>query len=154
MQTIIGQFEDIPRAHAAIDALLHRKYDRADISYVGSDVSGGLGGRSSGSGVLGLLVGLSSFAVPVIGPVLAAGPLAVGLAGMTASAVQEGGHWLGHAIDPSITGPDAMAYGDLIRRGGALVLVRAQEDGVENITGVLEDSGALTVAVHKLDPRS
>lgn len=150
MQTVIAQFEGISQAQAAIHDLLERKYDKSDISYVAADVASGearvneASAGSAGSAVLGLLVGLGTLAIPYVGPVLAAGPMAVGLAGTSAGAAQE--DWLAGPLgEVGVSQTDARVYGEAIRRGGALVLVRAREAVTDNISAILQDSGAVSV---------
>lgn len=157
MKTIIGQFDDVPRAQQAIDALLHRKYDKADISYIASDISGADTDAPSGSvsAALGLLTGLGAFAIPGIGPLLAAGPLAVGLAGTATSATEEDEYGLaGPLLATGVPRAAARALRERLGRGGALVLMRAHEAVVDNIIAVLSSSGAVEVDLYQRDPDS
>lgn len=161
MQTIIGQFARISHAHAAVDALLQRNYDRSDISFVANDVKtdAALGDGSdvaaAGQAALGLLVGFGSLAIPYVGPVLAAGPLAVGLAGAASGVAQKDAHWLSGALAKhGVPDHAARSYGDAIGRGGALVMMGAREEVADNIVAILESSGAVAVHRHARDPDS
>jgi hypothetical protein len=160
MQTLIGQFERISQAQAAIDALLERNYDRSDISFVANDVKSdaAIGDQSdaaaAGQAALGLLVGFGSLAIPYVGPVLAAGPLAVGLAGAASGVAQKDAHWLGGALaEHGVPDHAARSYGDAIARGGALVMMGAREEVSPNIVAILEEHGAV-VHRHARDPNS
>ena len=156
MQTIIGQFSDVSRAHAAIDALFERKYDRADIGYLANDGFGEVAlseGRPSSatSGVLGLLLGLGTMTIPGIGPLLAAGPLAVGLAGTTAGAAEADAAWPHALAKFGVPDHQARVYGETIRAGGALVLVRGTEALVDNIEAILASHGPVSIQSYLSD---
>ncbi|MBA3550256.1 MAG: hypothetical protein H0T76_27590 [Nannocystis sp.] len=153
MQTIIARFDDISRAHEAIDALLQRKYDADDISFVANDISAesvpdeARTLSSSGGAALGLLTGLGSLMIPYAGPILAAGPLALGLASTAASVAKMDEDWLNDALDEfGVPAADARAYGEAVHRGGALVIMGAREALADNITAILRSSGAVAVA--------
>ena len=162
MQTIIAQFEQVIHAESAVRALLERKYDRADISFIANDVKsdtalGDGSGTPAGAGQasIGLLLGIGSFMIPGVGPLLAAGPLAVGVAGAASGVAQKDAHWL----DPLLGGygipeASARAYSERLHSGGALVLIPAREEVSDNIIGVLESSGAVQVDTHARDPNS
>jgi hypothetical protein len=161
MQTIIGQFARISQAQAAVDALLQRNYDRSDISFVANDVKSdaALGDESdaaaAGQAALGLLVGFGSLVIPYVGPILAAGPLAVGLAGAASGVAQKDAHWLAGALaEHGVPDYAARGYGDEIGRGGALVVMGAREEVADNIAAILESSGAVAVHRHPRDPDS
>jgi len=160
MRTIIGRFTEISRAHAAIEALLRRKYDAADISYVGNDGAGEADvpearrAKATGGAGLGLLIGAGIYAIPGVGPLLAAGPLAVGLVGATADAATDQDSLVGALVEAGVPERDARAYGETVRRGGALVLMGARESVADNITAILRSSGAVAVDWHLRDPRS
>jgi hypothetical protein len=161
MQTIIGQFDGPSRAQGAVQALLEHNYDRADISFVANDLASdtALGEQSgpatAGGAALGLLVGLGSLVVPGVGPILAAGPFAVGLAGAAAGVAQKDAHWLSGALGKDHV-PDAAArgYGEFVGAGGALVIMGAREEVAENITAILRDSGAVAIKFHPRDEGS
>ncbi len=155
MQTIIGQFDGIAPARAAVHALLERNYDRADISFVANDFTSdtALGEQSdpadAATAALGLLVGMGSLLVPGVGVILAAGPLAVGIAGAAAGVAQKDGHWLRGALGEDHV-PEAAArrYAEIVASGGALVVMGAREEVAENITAILRDCGASAVSFH------
>ncbi len=161
MQTIIAQFEQVTDAEEAVRALLDRNYDRADISFVANDVKsdtalGDGSGPPAGAGQasIGLLLGIGSFMIPGVGPLLAAGPLAVGIAGAASGVVARDTHWLDPLLgDYGIPERDARVYGERLRRGGALVLIPAREEVSDNIIAVLETSGAIQVDTHARDPK-
>jgi hypothetical protein len=162
MKTIIARFTEISRAHEAIDALIKHNYDVADIGYVANDNPGEAPVRevrtvgATRGGVLGLLIGLGSFVIPSVGPLLAAGPLAVGLAGAAAAdATHNEEDWLGRAlIGMGVPGRDAWAYSEAVQRGEALVVMGSREVVADNITAILRSSGADVIAWYERDPKS
>lgn len=109
--------------------------------------SGAVAGAATGAG-LGVLAGIAALAIPGIGPVIAAGPLAAALgAGAatvgTATAIGAGvgaasGALVGPLVDAGIPRPEAEAYYEGVRRGGTLVIVRADEAGeAEAAAGIM-----------------
>lgn len=98
--------------------------------------SGALAGAGVGAG-LGLLAGLAALAIPGIGPVIAAGPIAAALgaggatvAGATAIGAGLGaasGALVGPLVEAGVPRPEAELYNEGVRRGGALVVVRADD---------------------------
>ncbi len=162
MQTIIAQFANISQAHTAVEALLERKYDRDDISFVASEVGsdaviheGSSDEAAAGQASLGLLLGFGSLMIPYVGPLLAAGPLAVGLAGAVSGVVQKDAHWLSGALGGfGVPDVDARRYGAVIEKGGALVVMGARDEVADNIIAVLEDAGSVDIDTHVRDPNS
>ncbi|MDQ2798810.1 MAG: hypothetical protein M3Y13_04100, partial [Armatimonadota bacterium] len=96
-KTVVGLFDDFNEAQNVVQDLVDGGFRREDISIAanqtaagytgdGSNVDTGTGtghavGKDAGigagiGGAIGLLVGLGALAIPGIGPVLAAGPLA------------------------------------------------------------------------------
>ena len=160
MQTIIAQFDNLTAAHEAIRALLERNYDRSDIGFLANNVKSdsATGDQSApaaaGQASLGLLLGLGSFMIPGVGPLLAAGPLAVGLAGATAGVAQKDAHWLGGVLGPQgVPASAASAYADLLTGGGAIIVMGAREETSDNIIAVLRSSGAVAVEWYARDPK-
>jgi len=96
---------------------------------VGSGIIGaGLGG------VTGLLVGLAALAVPGIGPVLAAGPLAAAIGGMLAGGAAGG--IIGVLATEGVPEEFARQYAASIEQGDTLVSVRVDpvsHDAVERV---------------------
>ena len=102
------------------------------------DASGAAAGAGIGAvlgGLAGLLVGLGALAIPGIGPIVAAGPLATTLAGAGLGAATGG--LVGALADAGIPEREAGAYAEGVRRGGTLVTVRADEDRVDRATDIL-----------------
>jgi uncharacterized protein (TIGR02271 family) len=109
------------------------------------DVSDGAGtgatvGTLAGGGA-GLLAGLGMLAIPGLGPVVAAGWLVSTLVGAGAGAALGG--VAGALVDAGVDENDAHAYAEGIRRGGALVTVRASDVEVDRILDILDDEGTV-----------
>jgi hypothetical protein len=108
---------------------------------------GAVGGGLLG-GALGALVGMFVIAIPGIGPLLVAGPLAAAIssAGVSmvvgAGAGAVGGGVLGALSWAGITHDEAHVYEEFLRRGGTLVMVQATNANRELATEILHRDGA------------
>jgi uncharacterized protein (TIGR02271 family) len=112
--------------------------------------AGAVGGGLLG-GALGLLVGLGALAIPGIGPVLAAGPLAAALGSAGAGAVAGaglgavGGGLIGGLVGMGIPDEDAQLYAEGVRRGGTLVVARVEDKLANRVAQILEGHGAVDI---------
>lgn len=167
-RTVVALYDDLPTANDAIHELVNNGVSRSDISLIANDQSGEYSrylhnsgdatempesGAATGAGVGagigavigglgGLLVGLGALAVPGIGPLLAAGPLAAalgGLAGAGAGAVAGGvtGGLIGALADMGIPNENAGYFAEGIRRGGILVVARTNEEMANTARDIL-----------------
>jgi len=152
---IVALYDDLSTAQQVVSELRNMGIPSADISLVALDAAGEYGkylsktttktndstadgvDKGAGVGALvgglgGLLVGLGALAIPGIGPVLAAGPLATAVAaivgaGVGAAAGGAVGGILGGLIDLGIPEETAHYYAEGVRRGGTLVTVRTND---------------------------
>lgn len=101
MANVVGLFDSSAEAQSTVQRLVNSGIDREQISLVSQDsktdnahagttavadhdTSGALKGAGIGAalgGAGGILAGLAGLAIPVIGPIIAAGPIAAALAG-------------------------------------------------------------------------
>ena len=167
-RTVIALYDEISDAHEAVRDLLAHDFDRENISLMvsnvqgrynpylaevdhgpdrvssetveGAEVGAGIGAVIGGLG--GLLVGLGALAVPGIGPVLAAGPLALAFSTLTGVGVGAvaggvtGGAW-GALVDMGVPKKEAGYYFEGVRRGGTLVTVLTSDETADQARDVL-----------------
>lgn len=93
-------------------------------------------------GLAGLLAGVGALAIPGIGPIVAAGPLAAALSGAVAGGVAGG------LIDLGIPEQEGRRYEDELKQGNALAIIEASGDKVELAQSILKESGASEVQVY------
>lgn len=149
MTKIVGVFESRDRAREAIEALQDEGFSEEDLSIVarqeeGQDSSdmteditqgaawgGGLGALG------GLLAGVGAIAIPGIGPILAAGPLAAGLSGAVAGGIAGG------LIDLGIPEEAGQQFEEDVKQGRLLAIVETDDDDqVGRVQRLLEEYGA------------
>lgn len=171
-KTVIGLFDTLAEAQAAMDDLTRFGVRREDISVVargeqrdetrevGSDAAaegagaGAVGGTLVG-GALGLLVGTGLLVIPGIGPVLAAGPIAaaIGTIGAAAGATALGagigaaaGGLLGGLMGAGVPENEAEAYVEGVRRGGTLLSVQVNDVEADDVRELLLRNGAVDMS--------
>jgi hypothetical protein len=118
-----------------------------------NDVAEGAGkGAATGGlfgGGAGLLAGLGMLAIPGLGPVVAAGWLAATAVGAAVGAVAGAatGGLLGALKEAGHTDEEANVYAEGVRRGGALVSVKAHDDEIATVEEVLNARRGVDAAV-------
>jgi uncharacterized protein (TIGR02271 family) len=143
-KTVVGLMDNYSEAQAAVRDLSAAGFSREHIGLVaherhasdlgvkakdGSAASGALAGAGTGAalgGIAGLLLALAPLAIPGIGPIVAAGPIAAALAGAGIGAVAGG--LIGSLTDMGVPEEDAHTYAEGVRRGGTLVTATAHTD--------------------------
>lgn len=147
--TIVRLYDHHDDAAKAVRALHDAGVPRHDISILArSDrVHGAATGAEIGAaigGLAGLVTGLGLIAIPGIGPVAAAGWLGSMLAGAAA------GGWAGGALGvlatAGISGEEAHAIAEALRRGGTIVSARVPEPDKARCTAIM-DRGAVNIRV-------
>lgn len=98
-------------------------------------------------GVLGLLASLGTIWIPGVGPIVAAGPLVATLtgAGIGAAAGAAVGGLVGALTQVGVPEHDAHFYAEAVRRGSALVIVRAEDNQVNDVADILSQHGAVDI---------
>jgi hypothetical protein len=171
MKTAIGLFDTNHDAESAIQTLGRAGFEKKDISVtvrktnvnttessetMASETmadeglqTGTLTGMVAG-GLMGLLVGAGLLIIPGIGPVLAVGPLAAGLASGSALVGAAAGVGLG-AFSGGLIGvlsgmgvpnEHAQIYSEGVRRGDVLVVVHTDESHLSSAEKILRENGA------------
>jgi hypothetical protein len=145
--TIVRLYDHHTDAADAVRALQEAGVPERDISILSRDdrIHGAATGAEIGAavgGLAGLLTGLGLITIPGIGPVAAAGWLAATAAGAAA------GGWVGGALGvlsaAGISGEEAHAIAEGLRRGATLVTARVPEADQDRCAAIL-DVGAVDV---------
>ena len=164
MKTVVGLFDELSKARDVVDDLIDAGFDPSDVSLIAHDrdetyatyldrddeaegaaegaVTGAVGGGVIG-GLAGVLLGLGALAIPGVGPVVAAGPIAAGLAGAGIGAAAGG--LLGALVGWGIPEEEAEFYAEGVRRGGTLVAVKAPEHRVDEAVSIMNRHGPVDV---------
>jgi hypothetical protein len=149
MITITRLYDSHDDAVGVVKALRDAGLSESDISVLTRDNRTGAAAKGAEigavlGGLTGLLTGLGLLAIPGIGPVMAGGWLASTLAGAAA------GGWAGGALGVlthvGVTGEDAHAFAECLRRGATLVAARVPEGEKSRFETIL-DRGAIDLEV-------
>ncbi len=160
MPKVLGVFQEEAAAQEAISAVKELGISEDKLSLVakqageqdvesggemGTDqnlVDGSAAGGALG-GAAGILAGAGLLAVPGLGPVLAAGPIAAGLTGAAAGGIAGG------LADYGIDQNAGQRYAGEVENGNILVAVEdTSQDKVNDIADKLKEAGATDVATH------
>jgi uncharacterized protein (TIGR02271 family) len=158
MKTLVGMFPSATEAHAVVRELIDVGVPRDQISVISRDESAGrteaagkempagraAAGAGAGAaigGLGGLLLGLGALAIPGIGPIIAAGPLAAALGGAALGAAAGG--VIGALTDAGVPEEEARYYEEGIRQGRTLVTAHVDEAIVDPARVIMDRHGAL-----------
>jgi hypothetical protein len=155
MRTVVGLFDTRAAADRPIEALKAAGFRPEDLGVVAREPSlaaevaadvraedGALEAVAGGSvlgGVAGLLAGLGAMAIPGVGPILAAGPIAAALAG--AAVGSAAGGMIGVMTAHGIPREHADFYAEALERGAILVTVHTTEDRADAARRILAEYG-------------
>lgn len=156
---VVGVFESEQEALRAIEQLQERGYRNDEISVItrskdemkaiesetGTKAPEGVAAGAATGGVLGglagLFAGIGALAIPGIGPILAAGPIA---ATLTGAAVGAGaGGLVGGLVGLGIPEDEAQEYERNLNEGRILVLVDEKTTREREIYGIFRDNRSL-----------
>jgi hypothetical protein len=163
IKTVVGSFDSISEAASAARDLRAAGFMDNDVSVIANNqqrtsadpsvevtepdkISGTATGIVAGGalgGAAGLAASLMGLAIPGIGPILAAGPIAAALAGAGAGAVAGG--LIGGLTDAGVSETHAEYYAEAVRRGGALVTVRADDARADEAEAIIRRHGAFDI---------
>lgn len=124
--------------------------DRAADAEAGEDMGVGMdmnlgeatGGTAWGSalgGVAGLLAGVGALAIPGIGPIVAAGPLAATLSGALAGGIAGG------LLDLGIPDAEGRQYEEEVKKGKILAVIESSDAKIDDAATILRQHGAQDV---------
>lgn len=122
--------------------------EQSDLDEGLAEVVDGAGkGAVAGAGV-GLLAGLAALTMPGLGVAAAAGWLTAAFTGAATGAAVGSvtGGFLGALTDAGVDETEAQVYAESIRRGSAMVLVRAPEEDCARIERTLRRHGGVDLA--------
>ena len=164
MANVIGVFDNATEAQQALERMISAGMDRDQISIVGRDsdhesephsikehTSGAGKGAGIGAalgGVGGLIAGIAGLAIPGIGPVLAAGPIAAAIGGALGGAGlgAAAGGLIGALTEMGVPEDEARHYEGQVREGKFLVTVRADDDDeADRAEDIMRSQGAVNV---------
>lgn len=157
-EAIAGFFRTRAEGEAAQQALLSAGFTRDEVSFLAGDTRGHetpavgpieqVGADTEAApdawigGIVGLAAGMIAVVLPGIGPLIAAGPLAGAIGGLSVGAAAGG--IIGLLRDHGISEEEAQFYAEGVKRGGALVTVHdVTEDRAGQARKILEQHGAL-----------
>jgi hypothetical protein len=169
-KTVIALYDRLMDAHAAVRELIAHGFSPEKISLLASDVRGeyspyfdnnlnkgeskveaaGVEIGTMLGGLGGLLVGLGLVAIPGIGPVIAAGPLATAVSGLVGAGVGAAvggatGGLLGILVDVGIDEAKAEVYAEALRRGGTLVTVEVEDYRANEARRIFDSFGSVEI---------
>jgi hypothetical protein len=161
LSTVIGTFAAREQAEKAVRALRDKGFTEDEISIIAKgsgqgegfetadDNMGDLGGASGGTtwggvlgGTAGLLAGVGALAIPGIGPIVAAGPLAATLSGAVTGGVAGG------LLDLGIPEDRGQYYEGEIKKGRFLTVIETESGMVEDAARIMRENGAADVESH------
>ena len=169
MKTVVGLYDDWTTASKVVEALVDAGFDRNEINLVANDkdkvhassleganvaegaASGALAGGALG-GLGGVLLGLGALAIPGIGPVIAAGPIAAGLTGAAVGAAAGG--LVGALAGWGIPEEEAGYYAEGVRRGGTLVGASVADYEVDRAMSIMNQFGPVDIKSRAAEWRS
>jgi hypothetical protein len=156
--TIAGFYNTRGEGEAAQAALLAAGFPRDRVSFVAGDTGGHempalgpiknvegdteLAQDAFLGGAIGLFVGMIAVFIPAIGPLIAAGPLAGAIIGLSAGAGVGG--LVGLLKDHGVSEEEADFYAEGVRRGGALITVQSFDaDDEKRAREIMRQFGAI-----------
>ncbi len=167
MGTVVGLFETRDQAVKAVDALKKAGFAADDMSIlmrdsgqaadVASDAgvadsqgdaaaAGAVGGGLLG-GLAGLVLGAGALAIPGIGPIIAAGPIAAMLTGGALGAATGG--IIGALTEAGVPKEEATHYQSGVERGGILLSVKVPDGGEAKARDILKKGGLHDLEHHR-----
>lgn len=166
MKTVIGYVKNREDAEKTVNMLRQKGFNNNEISVLGrgantnapegthqynqlsASTTGGdsvADGTTTGGvlgGLAGLALGAGALAIPGIGPIIAAGPIAGLFSGAATGGIAGG------LIDWGIPETEGKTAEENIKRGDMMVSVRTDDSRVSQAAGAMRDAGVRDVTMH------
>lgn len=113
-----------------------------DLDLATGSVTDGMASGATWGGLAGLALGAGALAVPGVGPLLAAGPIAGALTGAATGGITGG------LIDWGIPEERGQHYEKRVKEGNLLAIVKVSENKANEAANILRNNGAKDVEVH------
>jgi hypothetical protein len=160
---VFGIYANAAQAERAVDALMAAGFTSANISVLLPDTQSthefahhkdtkapegtAVGVTAGGAigGVLGVLAGIGALAIPGVGPLIAAGPIMAGLAGLGVGGAVGG--LVGALMGMGIPEYEAKRYEGHVKGGGTLLSVHCDTaDEISRAKNILKGTSAQDIA--------
>jgi hypothetical protein len=160
---VFGIFKTAEQAERAVDSLIAAGYPSNAISVLLPDSAstkqfahekdtkapeGTAVGVTTGGvigGTLGVLAGIGALAIPGVGPLIAAGPIMAGLAGLGVGGALGG--LVGALVGMGIPEYEAKRYEGFVKNGGSLLSVHCDtSDQISRAKDLLKSAGGADIA--------
>jgi hypothetical protein len=160
---VFGIYAEQPQAESAVDALIAAGFGSTAISVLLPDTQStqafahhkdtkapegtAIGVTAGGAigGVLGVLAGVGALAIPGVGPLIAAGPIMAGLAGLGVGGAVGG--LVGALMGMGIPEYEAKRYEGRVKDGGTLLSVHCETtDEIGRAKNILKGTRAEDIA--------
>jgi hypothetical protein len=160
-KTVIGLMDNLGDAQAVVRELVESGIARDDIGFManqkhqlpgtadlneseGSSPLAGAGAGAALGGMAGLAIALAPLAIPGLGPILAAGPIAAALAGAGIGALAGG--LIGSLTNLGVPEEEAHYYAEAVRRGGIVITIAADKAAQTRIAvAIMRRHGAVDI---------
>lgn len=153
-QAVIGLFASMSDAEQAVNQLRSSGFSTEEINivskkdrYVASDggndsiMDGAMTGSALGT-IGGLMLSAGALAIPGVGPIVAAGPLASAISGAVSGGIAGG------LIDWGIPEDISNTYSSEVSSGSTLAVIKTEAAKVNQAAQILTSSGASNVETH------
>lgn len=158
-RTVVGLFDEFNTAQEVVRELVENGFARESISLIANDTEGryssqllegpeieeeegasesiteGAGLGAALGGISGLLLGITTFIIPGLGPVIAAGPLIAASGGAGVGAVAGG--MIAALTKSGVPENDADIFFEGIRKGGTLVMVYTRGEASDQAASLM-----------------
>src|SRR3984893_9377174 len=160
---VFGIYKSADQAERAVDSLISAGFPNANISVLLPDTrstkefahekatkapEGTVTGATAGGvigGSLGVLAGIGALAIPGVGPLIAAGPIMAGLAGLGVGGAVGG--LVGALVGMGIPEYEAKRFEGRVKDGGTLLSVHCDTSAqISRAKDLLKSSGAEDIA--------